>query len=250
MGGILVALGLGLVVLLVIIGFAVLRTPHKAAICSPVQSDPNLRRIAQYFDQGQFGTAIALSDHVLTQKGGSTLCGSTRSQIAVYWYEASSLTLLSKPRPEAGVLVSPLALHQVALDWQHIEKQGNTYGVSPTLRVPARTVATMAGNEGQYELSVTAFRQAWISGTIGPGNLQDIGRYVQYLTAWGTSLVSPSFPLTRSQGVEVLATANSIATAYGLADNRACLALQRIGYSDCTRVTPDVSDPVLAASGK
>src|SRR5689334_8172 len=117
------------------------------------------------------------------------------------------------------------ALHQAALDWEAIERQADRYRVPDDQRVPARAVATVAFNEGSYELAATSFRHAWQMGVISPTDIQSVGRYSEMLTNWGKTLTAPQFPATREQGEQALATAYSIDTVYGLADTRPCTAL-------------------------
>jgi len=224
-------------------------TRQQEAACSPAVTDQSLARIGRFYQQGQFGVVAALAQRVLESRTTPALCSDTRAAVAAYWYHASSISVLSKARPDAGSPNSPLATHQVAVGWQNIERQADRYGVPARTRYPARTESIMAGNAGQYELSILAFQQAWMAKMEPRTDLQAIGRYAQMLTTWGSIMTLPRFSGTRDQGIQALATSNSIVTAFGLADDRACRALQGLGYRDCTRVSPDASDPVLASAG-
>jgi hypothetical protein len=242
--------GLGVLLIVLATIAAIAMTRPKAVACSPASMDSTLSRIESAYQHADFGVAIALAEHLLESGGKTSICGDTRSNAGVYWYESATAQLLGKARPEAGVPNSPLAMHEVAQSWQAIEQQADSYSVPATIRMPARVVATEAGNAGQYELAILAFQHYWSANsttgmTGGNIDLRAVGWYSQMLTTWGSILSSPAFPAYRDEGVRALATANSIVTAAGLGDRRACQALTRLGYTDCTSVTPDTSDPVL-----
>lgn len=237
-GGILLAAG-------VPFSAALLLRPSATA-CIPAAHTSVLQHLGPLEARGQFSTVMELASRLLDGRRGN-LCADARQLAAASWYQAASFQLLTKPRPEVGVVVSPLAMHQTARAWQTLSDQADQYHVPEPLRLPDRSISILAGNAGQFELSVSAFQSAWASGDIDSSDLQDVARYEQMLTVWGSILAAPSFPATRQQGATTLATANSIAAAYGLADDRACRALKHLGYSDCTRVPPDSTDPILKA---
>jgi hypothetical protein len=242
-----VLLGIATVVLvgMIAVALVVRQRSTNGPTCSRATSQ--LSRIEGFFVRGQLGVVVQESEHLLSGDTSPALCTSAHDQAAGYWYQSRILPLVSSPRPLSQVPIAPWALHQTALAWVTIEHQADVFGVPAAFRLPAKLVATMAFNEGQLELAATAFRRAWGS-QIDHTDLGSVARYSQILTSWGRLLSLPAFLATRVQGVQNLATANSIVTAYGLADQRPCQALHDLGYNDCTRVAPDASDPVLAAA--
>jgi hypothetical protein len=228
--------------------FTATRQPSMS--CQPSGSIPALVRIQQFFAQAQFNIVASWSQRLLQDRSQPALCAAARTDVASYWYWASILKLVSMPRPIDQVPPNPLTLHEVRLSWETVERQGDDLGVPASFRMPSRVVSTLAANEGQPELAVIAFRNAWQSGTVTQSDLAAIGRYTKQLAAWGRILTNPAFPQSRAQGAQMLATANSIATLYGLADPSSCVTLRTLGYPDCTRVAPDPDDPVLRAAAK
>jgi hypothetical protein len=236
-----------LVAAMIVLAIMASRSTQNKPACSAASGQ--LTKIAAFFAQGQLGVVAELSARLLQGSGGH-LCPDAHNDAASFWYEAKALPLVAAPRPLAGAPLPPPALHQTTLAWLAVARQADVLGVPAAYRLPARLVATMAYNEGQVELAATAFQLAWTQGAIGHTDLASVARYSQVLTAWGQILSLPAFPETRQQAIETLATANSIITAYGLADQRPCRALEHLGYPDCTRTTPDPSDPILAAAAR
>jgi len=169
-------------------------------------------------------------------------CPEARIGLATLAYAATMNDILSSTAVDQG--------YSAALRWLEAERRATVNGVPETQRMSLAAIVVQASNVGAWELARRAFLKAWDSGLASAYDLSTISQYYAITRNLGRNLAFKGSLELRKEGIRYLATAHALAVAYGLPNRDACADLRGLGYTDCSQVSPDPLDPVLAAARK
>ena len=198
-------------------------------------------QVQNFLSRGQTALAVGLAELKLAQQN-PPLCAAAKSALAGFWYRASIDDLFSTSHPDS---TPPEVDQQLIARWEDIESKANSvYAVPKDQLVSPFSLAVRSYASARWALADAAYRKAWAEGLAGPSS---IGFRYDLLRNYGYNLAHKGPANQKQAGVQILGTAQAIASRYSLPKHEACQDLQDLGYKDCRAVQPDPLEPTLIA---
>lgn len=204
--------------------------PPQPSGCNPLTDE--LAQVNRLVQRGDYAAAVPAAEQALGQQGP---CEPSKFAMARLWYQASMGALLTSPCQDEPTE------RRHAEQWRALKGQADRFGVPADARASAATLAREAISASCWPLARVAFQEGLQAGEF---RAADTGIYYGVLREWGRHLALRTE--YRQRGEQLLATAQAINRDYSLRRDEACQDLRLLGYPDCNRVPPDLTDTVLS----